>query len=181
MTFTRTISSNEQLYLAGKTPFSDLVIQVAIKGKGHIDLADLKNAITQVSYQFPGTCLKRVKNTWVSNNQPPPIVLLDESLDLTNNFNRLVNNHSTFSPKQGHTCEVAAVLQKNNCLIVFRALHAVMDGKGLELWAKAVFQALRGQKVPLANSTLTDDIITANKPTRKDEPLFPNNIGPIIG
>jgi hypothetical protein len=59
-------------------------------------------------------------------------------------------------PERGPTCEVQAISAGERSFLVFRSLHAVMDGLGTLLWAQDVLRAFRGE-APIGHpSAMTD-------------------------
>ncbi|MDX1693196.1 MAG: non-ribosomal peptide synthetase [Ketobacteraceae bacterium] len=180
MTTRRPVTANERIYLAGKHAFSDIIIQLFVEGEGSITLPQLQDAVNHVAELFPGTRLRLQYNEWIADAAPPPVVLVDFIPDIDTHFQRAVELHGGMDPQGGHTCDVVLATDGTHSFVAFRALHAIMDGRGLELWAKAVFAALRGEIPPAADSMLADDeYAKAQKaPLRKDEPLMPHQSGP---
>jgi len=180
MVFKRPVTSVEHLYLSGKEIFSDIVIQAIIEGKGILKPDELQDALIKVSKKFPGTCLRLHKNNWINDGEPAKVILLEKYPNTREHLSEYVNMHDGFDPQGGHTVEVELAQEDNRSLVIFRSVHAVMDGRGLEFWAKAVFATLRGEKIEAADSIMTDDTFTLEKraPIKKDEPKIPRSEGP---
>ena len=178
--FTRRVSANEQLYLSISRAFSHLVMQVVVEGQGTIAAEQVQLALDQVSVHFPGVRLTLRRNKWVADATAPRVTLLPNYPDFHSGLNRSIHLYDVFRPELGRTCEVALARNGNNTILVFRALHAVMDGQGLRQWVKAVFQALRGEAISPAVSPLTEDefIRSRNAAIRRDEPVVPRCAGP---
>lgn len=180
MTFQRSASANELLYHKAAGAFSDVVIQLVIEGEGRIELALLKDAVNKVSENIPGCRLKLHCRRWIADGQLPRIIELAAYPDFQNDLNRQMRSLKPFDPRNGLTTEIALAHEGRRSAIIFRALHTVMDGQGLQIWAKAIFQALRDEAIPLAHSTVTDDelIQSLNPRPRPDDPKIPSAIGP---
>ncbi|RYZ58239.1 MAG: hypothetical protein EOP07_07660, partial [Proteobacteria bacterium] len=179
MTFQRSVSANELLYHKAAGAFSDVVIQLVIEGEGRVDLNLLRDAMIKVSESFPGCRLRLEGNLWVADGQLPRIIELPKYPDFQNDLNRAMQS-TAFHPQAGITTEIALAHEEQRFLIIFRALHTVMDGQGLQTWAKAIFQAIRSESVPEAYSSVTDDelIQMKNPRARKDDPKIPSAVGP---
>lgn len=184
--YERRISANERLYVAGGKVFSKLVIQHIIEGQGDIDSDALKRAIKQVSVVMPGTTLRMgPKSKWLANGELPELIesqhYPDIRFDFTDAFN-IDHPHypNTLDPVQGRTCEIVLCKQHQRSLLIFRVLHAVMDGKGLALWVDNIFRGLRGDALIPTESTMVDDQVLKeqNAPFRSDEPKIPKCEGP---
>ncbi|KJK49243.1 hypothetical protein UK23_14830 [Lentzea aerocolonigenes] len=158
--FHRPLSPAERLYVAAAGPRTPLVIQFIVRGTGGFDVAALSEAVRVASQACPGARLVRRGRTWVDSGLTPPVrtlvgdddaglPFLDEPLD----------------PESGPTCEVV-VVHGSRSLVVFRAFHGVMDGRGVLAWAHDVFRALRGERLagaPSADTELT--VLRRTRPT----------------
>jgi amino acid adenylation domain-containing protein len=179
--FERPVSANEHLYLAVSRTFSHLVLQLVVEGRGRISTDALQSALNKTADHVPGSCLRLQQNRWIADAAPPRVVHLEEYPDLRSREDVSSFPRSYFDPEEGRTCEAALAHRGEDSLIVFRALHAVMDGHGVQQWAKAVFCAMRGDDIPDAKSPLTDDAFLrqTKAPIRWDEPFVSRNNGPI--
>lgn len=180
MAFVRTVSANESLYHKAARAFSSIVIQVVIEGKGRVGQGELQAAVDKVSLSFPGCRLRMHGNEWRDDGTAPKVILFPAYPDFRGDLNQAIHSHGAFDPSVGLTSEVGLALDGEKCLLVFRTLHAVMDGQGLQSWAKAVFQALRQETIPSARGAISDDelIKMLSAPVRVDEPKLPGCVGP---
>jgi amino acid adenylation domain-containing protein len=178
--FERPVSANEQLYLAASRAISSFVGQLVVEGKGIISAEELQAALDHVARHVPGSCLRLSGKRWIADAPGPRVVLLSEYPNFRSQSNLSDFPRDYFRPEHGKTCEVAFAQSGDDCLVVFRALHAVMDGQGVAQWAKAVFSALRGEEMSDATSSLTDDefVRSTKAPMRHDEPFIPRQAGP---
>ncbi|KAI8919210.1 hypothetical protein DFJ77DRAFT_508106 [Powellomyces hirtus] len=153
--FERVISPNEKGYLAIRSLSPPLVIQfvfAATVDSPAVDVQRLTEAVVSVGQVMPGTRLLAKGGMWMDSGIAPSVVLIDEKVEVDN-----VNAEWTkrpLHPRQGPTCEVLVLTASNS--IVFRAFHGVTDGKGIELWARNVFRALRGETLVPCESRETD-------------------------
>lgn len=145
--FRRPVSPTEWLYLAGTTPGAPLVIQVCVEGDGAIGYASLERAVAEASRACPGARLVREGRWWTDSGTAPAVRVLEPgSAALRAGL-----------PPGGPTCEVLLA----GSTVVFRAHHAVMDGRGVLRWAAEVFRALRGEPPTPARATDSDFTLLA--------------------
>jgi acyl-coenzyme A synthetase/AMP-(fatty) acid ligase len=135
MTFRRRVSAIERGYLAAEPLAPPFAVQVVVEGTGVVDPEELRLAVSQ------GVTLRRDGRSWVESDVPPPVTVVEPSLDLDLLRTRLPE-----------ACEVLLA----GSMIVFRAHHAVMDAGAVLTWAGDVFRALRGERVLGRHSTMTD-------------------------
>ncbi|WP_018692602.1 non-ribosomal peptide synthetase [Algicola sagamiensis] len=155
--YSRPISVNEHLYLASGQAFSGFVIQLMIEGVGNIDEKSMKQAVNLAAERNPGIRLRRAGKYWVSDGPLPQVITEEGQQGTQPEFNPLLQLPHELDPTTGPTCEVRIVRHAPRTWVIFRALHAVMDGQGLLQFAKAVFEALRGEPCSESFSLITDD------------------------
>ncbi|MFJ8159057.1 AMP-binding protein [Streptomyces sp. NPDC094468] len=174
--FRRPVSPNEWLYLAFEqrsgAPF---VIQLVVEGKGTIEPGALRRAVAEASQACPGARLRLARRTWVDSGQTP---VVREVTDLGAGL------RAPLDPSAGRSCEVVIRAGEQPTTLVFRAHHAVMDGRGLLSWALDVFRALRGEELVGATSPLSDlgflgeQIGSGAAPRRqRQQPKWPSPLG----
>lgn len=176
----RPVSSNEKLYLSGSVYFSDLVIQAVIEGDGSIPLELLQKAVNEASALFPGARLRLDGSRWIADAPAPKIEVLSAYPDYRGDIDRSITLFHPLDPASGRCLSVSAASHEGRSLFVFRALHAVMDGQGMQIWIKAIFALLRGEKVDWKDSLLTDDQALAelSRGRRENESIRPFAKGP---
>ncbi|GAA1906588.1 hypothetical protein GCM10009753_41560 [Streptantibioticus ferralitis] len=158
-------------------------INLLVEGEGVLRAARLARAVAVASAANPGARLVREDKHWVDSGRAPEVRLLDgepfnwERLDSPALRAELADS--------GPTCEVL-LFPGASSTVVFRAAHAVMDGRGLLMWATDVFRVLRGHDPLGATSTVnSEDLIRAicapdAPPPVSDAPTmeFPSPLGP---
>ncbi|MEY9212586.1 non-ribosomal peptide synthetase [Thermobifida halotolerans] len=159
--YRRRVSPAERLYLAGARPDRPLVIQLVVEGRGGLDPRTLERAVARACAALPGTRLVR-RGQWVDSGRTPPVRRVAASATGAVDPNG-PDLRRELPPDTGPTCEVLLATDGAGTAraVVFRAFHGVMDGRGVLLWAAGVFRALRGEPVPPAKDTLTDDALAA--------------------
>ncbi|MFE6848763.1 amino acid adenylation domain-containing protein [Streptomyces sp. NPDC057686] len=136
-----------------------LVIQMVIEGPGSLDIRALSRAVHVASAVCPGTRLLRRGRMWVDGGRPPRLLAVDGS-----RFDRtaLAGVPELCGPlaesSDSASCEVL-LLTGDPSTVVFRAAHAVMDGKGMLTWVTEVFRALRDETLCPAADPLTDSMV----------------------
>ncbi len=161
--FRRPVSPNEWLYLAFERRKGEpFVIQLVVEGRGTIAPGTLRRAVAEASQSCPGARLTLVGRTWVDNGRAPAV---REVTDLDAAL------RAPLDPGAGRSCEVVMSAGEPMTL-VFRAHHAVMDGRGLLCWALDVFRALRGEELvgaasPLYDLALLDELTGAGAAPRR--------------
>ena len=178
--FSRPVCANEHLYLSGKTFLGDIVIQMVICGKGSLIVEQVEQAVIETSRQVPGSRLRLNQKTWIGDAPPPRVVHLAQHPVDGVNGSEPVCRFDHFDPVVGYTCDVGLYQSGDECCLVFRALHAVMDGQGLVTWAQSVMSILQGKSLGLNDASTTDDqFLKASKaPIRHAEPIVPACRGP---
>lgn len=155
--FQRPISPTERLYLATARNFSHLLIHLVVEGVGLIQKEAVQRALAEVSIAMPGTRLRLAGKQWIGDGATPRVIERPIEGDLTAEIDRSLQHAPMFNARDGYTCDVLLLHSHLHTFVVFRALHAVMDGKGVMLWAEAVFSTLRNESVKPATSPMTDD------------------------
>jgi amino acid adenylation domain-containing protein len=168
--YSRRISPDEWIFLAVPEGLG-VEIQFLVEGDGTVDPADLAAALAAVGEHNPGTRLTRHGRRWVDSGVPPAVRVAEPGpagrprLDSPMLSRRL-------SGRGKPTCEVV-LLRGTPTVLVFRAHHAVMDGRGVMFWLTQVFRALRGEPVAGSASPLTTEGIMAEIATAQGIELPP--------
>ncbi|MDA8138777.1 MAG: hypothetical protein M0036_08990, partial [Desulfobacteraceae bacterium] len=158
--FRRRVSPIERLFTLLHEmdhPFSN---QVVLEGTGVLDEARWQEAVHAACEANPGSRLvqRGVSRwaSWVDSGKAAPIRFVDGT------------GWSGYGPegasflcdplpfKSSHSSEVLLV-EGNPLRVVFRVLHAVMDGRGTLLWMEDIFRALRCEPLKGATCTLNDE------------------------
>ncbi|GAA1899927.1 hypothetical protein GCM10009753_31400 [Streptantibioticus ferralitis] len=133
------------------------VINLLIEGDGGLRPDELTRAVAVASAANPGSRLVLEDKRWVDSGKAPGVRVLDEE---PFNWERLDSPAlRTELTESGPTCEVL-LFPGASTIVVFRAAHAVMDGRGLLMWATDVFRVLRGHDPVGATSRInSEDLI----------------------
>ncbi|REK91803.1 amino acid adenylation domain-containing protein [Streptomyces inhibens] len=173
--FRRPISPTERLYLAATSPTSPLVIHLAVEGYGDLPLATLQRAVAEAAQACPGSRLIHQAKFWTDSGRAPTVHLLEPGTLDAQRFTDPPGFLRHTLPPEGPTCEVLLHPADGTRpgTVVFRAHHAVMDGRGVLRWAGEVFRALRGETPHPARSTMTDHTLLKelNQPAHHTHPI----------
>jgi hypothetical protein len=156
--FRRPVSTVERIWLGIDSVTPPYVIQAVMEGHGGVDFDHLRMAVAKASQANPGSRLilrGALKGTyWLDSGISPRVRrVAGQAWDGYSSDNApFLSDHL---PGNGPTCEVLLV-EGPTPRLVFRASHAVMDGRGLYTWAEDVFRVLRGQEPIGTSSTLTE-------------------------
>lgn len=143
------------IYNELRPPF---VIQLVLEGDGDPDPDDLVDALDATTEANPGSALVLEESDdpidWIAG-PAPTLTCIDAP-----NFTATDDEDAPFlrwpmDAESGPTCELVYVKGKNKNYLIFRALHAVMDGQGTILWVKDFLRCLRGEDPIGHPSTMT--------------------------
>ena len=158
--YSRKLSFNERLYVAGDRVSAPVVNQFVFDGSGILDPASWREAVKIASEANPGArlVLKGVLgwSHWRDSGIAPPVIELDGT-EWKGDSPEGIPSHlkSTFDVWKGPTCEVALV-HGDPLRVIFRTHHGVMDGMGTFTWAEDICRALRGEPLLGSDSAATD-------------------------
>lgn len=190
--YTRKITSGEKSMIALNELRPPFVIQLTCEIEGEPAPEHLYAALERATEANPG-CAIRLKEAeigepddfWVPGPAPTLTVVDAPEFDGASahggDFLRW-----PLDAKAGPTCELVHVkTAPGRGWLVFRSLHAVMDGQDTLLWAKDVLRCLRGEDPvghpsPLDVQALCDPMKDDKRPLPKHgalHPLGPPNLG----
>ncbi len=156
--YRRPISMIEKIYLAfdrARPPFAN---QVVIEGTGQIEPAALEAASARAAEANPGAMLaaegRLGRATWVPQVAPRVTIVRDARWDGRGEAGAPFLDRRL--DRRGPSCEVQHVITGERGFLIFRSLHAVMDGLGTLLWGQDVMRALRGLAPVGHPSAMTD-------------------------
>jgi len=159
-TYVRRVSPLERLFIANTLLNPPFVNQLVIEGTGTPDIEEVQRALDTCSDANPGSTLALPDVSeplcWQSGRRPRITRILapdwDGSSDATAPF-----LSAPLDPFSGPSCEILLVLgRRASTFLIFRSLHAVMDGIGTLLWANDFMSALRREPPTGHPSTITD-------------------------
>ena len=160
-TYTRPITPSDWVMLAQPQGLST-VVQLCVEGEGTIDPAALSAAVATASQACPGARLVRRGDILMDSGVAPAVHVTEaEDFDPERLDSPLLR--VPLAGQRKASCEVVLV-RGTPTTVIFRAHHAVMDGRGAMFWQRQVFRALRGEPVESARSRLTEvmEAIAAN-------------------
>ncbi|KAJ3083239.1 hypothetical protein HK102_001179 [Quaeritorhiza haematococci] len=170
-----------------------MAVQIFIHGRGTINPTALREAVTKASHLVPGSRLVLRGKSWIDSGNPPPVrVIYTDTFDghtFTPDTTPFV--FKNLDPVKGPTCEVVLLrCMASDTVLLFRAFHGVMDGKGVLMWIDHVFRLMNGQASGLERleSTETDlmlvkRLVPKHKRTAQFNACspFPDGIVPGVG
>ncbi|MFB6569595.1 non-ribosomal peptide synthetase [Streptomyces noursei] len=176
--FARTVVPFEHWYLGFPAALSP-VLNLVVEGAGRIDAAELRRAVATAAESCPGARLARRGNRWSDSRRPPPVRRATGTVLDRTTLNDVPELRRPL-PVHGAYCEVV-LCDGEFPAVVFRASHAVMDARGLRLWALDVFRALRGEEPEGAQSVTTvaelDDPLIAQADAKNQDFVLPSLLG----
>ncbi|MET7424036.1 non-ribosomal peptide synthetase [Dactylosporangium sp. NPDC005555] len=175
-TYRRAVSATDWWFVAHPRRIPP-VIQTVVEGAGTLDVAGLTAAVEAAGAANPGTRLRREGQWWVDSGRAPGVRVIDGHRGPVAELAAL---HDPLPTAGGAWCEVLWCPGDRPAL-VFRASHAVMDGKGKSMWIADVFRALRGEPLLGATGTITDgdvfDRLGITNAESKPDVWFPSPLG----
>ncbi|MBU0996275.1 MAG: hypothetical protein KJ737_27570 [Proteobacteria bacterium] len=179
--YSRKLSYNERLYIAGEGITPPAANQFVFDGSGVLDSEKWKSAVKEASRANPGSrlILKGFlgSSRWIDSGQTPPVREIE-----CKNWNDKEPLDASFIKdilpvKKGPTCEVVLV-HGNPLRVVFRTHHSVMDGRGTFIWIEDIFRALKGDPLLGSDSDLTDTELARSFQKEFRKPFAFDNLAP---
>jgi amino acid adenylation domain-containing protein len=135
-------------------------VQLCVEGSGSVDVAALEGAVAAASQACPGARLVRRGRLWVDSGRAPAVRVVEAA-----DFDRVELDspvlRSPLTGEGGGASTEVVLVRGTPCTLIFRAHRSVMDGRGLMLWQREVFRALRGETLQGAPSCLTNEEVKA--------------------
>lgn len=144
------------------------MIQLVIEGTGSIDPQRLADAVDIASAACPGARLIRDNLSWQDSGKTPEVRVVNGSGLDSDDVIQLAELNRILAGEGMATCEVVLV-RGPVVAVAFRANHAVMDAKGVILWASDVFRALRGEPIAGAPDPISEADIIDGLPAAPEE------------
>lgn len=182
--FEKDVTGGEKFMVAYNELRPPFVIQLTLEGVGDPEPEDLFDALERTSAVNPGACLR------LDTSQKPCKWVIGPAPTLTvfdaPNWTGVDGTDGEFlrwplDAYTGPTCELVFVRAKNANYLVFRAIHAVMDGQGTLLWVKDFMRCLRGEEPvgqlsPVCVDEITKQFQDKARPLPLPEALHPFGI-----
>ncbi|MEY9840336.1 amino acid adenylation domain-containing protein [Streptacidiphilus sp. EB103A] len=150
--YERRVSALEWVFLGLEPNCS--VINFVVEGHGGLDPEVLREAVAVASAANPGSRLIRQDMRWVDSGVTPEVRAVEGGPFLRADLDSPELRRPL--PDSGPTCEVLLV-PDDPATVVFRAAHAVMDGRGLLHWVLDVFRVMRGIPPLGSDNTVNSD------------------------
>ncbi len=157
--FQRKVSPVERLFIMLAEIESPFCNQVVLEGTGVLNESLWQNAVEEACEANPGSRLilkgRWIWAKWVDSGITAPIRVVDGSNWSGYESDGAPFLFDPFPYKTSHTSEVLLV-NGSPPRVIFRTLHATMDGGGTAMWVLDIFRALRKEPLVGAPSTITD-------------------------
>ncbi len=133
---------------------------------------DWQAALNVVVAQHPGCRLRlsgdRWQAHWTSDGLPPALRQLpDVDWDGRSSQGDEFIYATPLSLEEGPTCELIVAGRGEHTKVIFRALHAVMDGLGVIHFLLDLFRALRGEPLQGCNAAYSDVDLMRHLPSQR--------------
>jgi hypothetical protein len=158
-TYRRPVSTIEKIYLAFDRARPTFANQLVVEGVGKIDATALAAASARAAEANPGACLGMRgilgRTRWEPVAPPRVHVIRDARWDGRSEDRAFFLDRRL--DRRGPSCEIQLIETATRSFLIFRSLHAVMDGLGTLLWAQDVMRALRGE-APIGHPSAMTDV-----------------------
>ncbi len=160
MRYERKLSGVERFSMAINEIYRYNVDGLAV-GSGTIDIDELRKSVAIAAQSNPGMRV-RLKSflgfaKWVDSGVPPEVVEVDAPQWDFNSEQGAEFLQEAFTPLAGGPiANVILVHGKDKTGVIFRGLHAAVDGRAIMHWGAEIFRALRGEPLLGSESTLVD-------------------------
>ena len=156
--YRRRVASGEKTMVALNELRPPFVIQLVLEGEGEPEPQVLYDALQATTAANPGSALRLQESDdgdyWVAG-PAPTFTVVDEPTFAASGRHDAPFLRWRLSATTGPTCELVYVRGRDRNHLVFRALHAVMDGQGTLAWAKDFMRCLRGE-APVGHPSTLD-------------------------
>src|SRR5688572_15462680 len=148
MTFQKNLSVADKFFIAINELRPPFVIQLVLEGDGDPAPELLDEALEKTTRANPGSSLVLHEEGdaahWKLGPEPTLTLFEAPEFDASSGYNAPFLMWP-MDAKKGPTCELVKVRGKQKTYLIFRALHAVMDGQGTLAWVKDFMRCLRGE------------------------------------
>ncbi len=180
----RPLSIASRIWIASDLVNPPVWTTIAVEGHGLIDAQKLRNAIMIASRANPGSRLvlrgNLSRSRWVDSGPSPLLTEIRNSTWDGMSSDGLTSLLKTYDVYRGPTAEVL-IFYGEPLRMIFRAHHAVMDGRGLITWTEDIFRVLNGQKPLGSDHSLVENDLLHLPDKRIHQPPAYNFISPVGG
>jgi hypothetical protein len=158
--FSKPVTAIEKYYIVLDRLHRPFVNQLVVEGQGRLDREQLARALDRASAANPGVALRsrgfRTRMRWVVGPAPRLSVHRSETWEARSGADAPFLQLA-LDPRRGPSCELQLVEGGRDAYLIFRSLHATMDGSGTRHWAEETLRALRGE-TPLGSDCAETDV-----------------------
>jgi hypothetical protein len=169
-TFSKPVTPIEKFYIAVDRLHRPFVNQLVVQGRGRVAHETLRAALRRTADANPGVTLHARgvlgRMRWVQGTEPRFSVHASAWDGRSGEGAPFLQ--APLDPHRGPSCELQLVEGPETSSLIFRSLHATMDGNGTTHWATEVFRALREEPLLGSDCTETDAEFAAGL---NDEPF----------
>lgn len=179
--YSRKMTFNDRAFVALDLICPPVVIQHVFDGEGTLDCAQWRRAAQIAGEANPGTRLVLKGHLgwsrWVDSGIAPRVREVDGSKWDGMGPENAPAFQDPLPYREGPTCEIV-LIHGPTPRVMFRAHHAVCDGRGTLLWAEDVFRVLRGESPAGSSSSVTDVEICKSIQNQYRTPFPAEHIAP---
>ena len=173
--YSRPLSPYERVAVAVNS-MHQFDVTIIVEGHGKLSLDALQRAVTVAAEANPGV---RVglngmlgSARWVDTGVAPRVRRAEAPLWNGRNDYGAGFLHQKLEPRKGEAVCDVSVVSANVTRVVFRCVHAVVDGRGHLHWMHDVFRVLRGER-PVGASSKLQILDIMSKYQSSEAPLAP--------
>jgi hypothetical protein len=133
---------NERLYEVAEKISPPFAIQMVIEGEGLLIESEFRKAVTELSTLIPAMCYQSRAGAWYEMKKQPEVVI--HTAQFTPAHLSSVCK-SKFQGEESGSCEFH-LFQGASSTLLIRVVHRLMDGEGVLIMMRMLFQLLNQQK-----------------------------------
>ena len=177
--YERDVASCERALIAHDELRAPTLVQFVIEGVGNLEPEPVRQALRLATEANPGAALvldeTQASIRW-RVGATPDLTAIDAPAFTGSSDAGAPFLLSPLTAHGGPSCGVLLIRGTSKVYVVFRALHAVMDGRGMLCWARDVMRCLRGEAPHGHPDTLTVDQLLRDAARPPRPTVLPNAI-----
>ncbi len=175
----RFLSGMERLWLVADRLHPPFVNQMVLEGDGHpVCPRPWREILASIAEAQPSVCARLhgwlARSRWAADGPLPAVRELEAPGWLGQGPEGAPFLAANLDPSAGPTCEIL-VVKGPPTRVIIRTCHALMDGQGTLLLARALFAALRGEPPPPAELGPTNDAMLMRRLGVPAEQMLPTD------
>jgi hypothetical protein len=175
----RRLSGMERLWLVADRLHSPFVNQMVLEGEGYpVPPRSWPEILTSIAAAQPSVRARLHgwlgRSRWAADGPLPPLRELEAPDWLGQGPEGAAFLTASLDPATGPTCEIL-VVKGPPTRVITRTHHALMDGQGTLLLARALFAALRGEELPCAELGPMNDAMLMRELDVAAEQMLPTD------